>query len=71
MSNRHVTRRVLSALAVAALVAVTAQTLPAHGASTRILRKMGLVMTGSVVHPTDGEVWEWREPRPTERGAEQ
>ncbi|MEV0134792.1 discoidin domain-containing protein [Dactylosporangium sp. NPDC050688] len=32
MSKRHVTRRVLSAFAVAALVAVTAQTLPANAA---------------------------------------
>jgi [ribosomal protein S5]-alanine N-acetyltransferase len=51
----------LRQLAAEAGVIVKAQTLPAHGASTRILRKMGLVITGSVAHPTDGEVWEWRE----------
>jgi RimJ/RimL family protein N-acetyltransferase len=39
---------------------VTAQTLPLPNASTRILEKLGFVMTGSVMHPEDGEVWEWQ-----------
>ncbi len=40
-------------------VTVVAQTLPAEGASTAILRKLGFHLLGSVQHPTDGEVWEW------------
>ena len=27
--------------------------------STRILRKNGFKMTGQVIDPEDGEVWEW------------
>jgi RimJ/RimL family protein N-acetyltransferase len=39
---------------------VAAQTLPEHGASTRILQKHGFVFWGSLHHPEDGLVWEWR-----------
>ena len=39
---------------------VTAQTLPQASASTRILEKLGFARHGSVMHPEDGEVWEWR-----------
>ena len=38
---------------------VVAQTLPEEGASTAILRKLGFRLSGTVQHPTDGEVWEW------------
>ena len=41
---------------------VTAQTLPEENASARILRKLGLEMTGTVEHPEDGLVWQWRQP---------
>lgn len=41
------------------VVRVIAQTLPEPSASTRILEKLGFVLTGSVHHPEDGEVWEW------------
>jgi ribosomal-protein-alanine N-acetyltransferase len=41
-------------------VLVAAQTLPAAGASTRVLQKMGFTHRGSVMHPEDGEVWEWQ-----------
>jgi RimJ/RimL family protein N-acetyltransferase len=40
--------------------AVKAQTLPRENASTRILEKLGFSKAGSVRHPEDGEVWEWR-----------
>lgn len=38
---------------------VTAQTLPAEGATTAILRKLGFQLLGTVQHPADGAVWEW------------
>ena len=39
---------------------IAAQTLPEENASTSILRKLGFSQHGCVVHPEDGEVWEWR-----------
>ncbi|MCB0165415.1 MAG: GNAT family N-acetyltransferase [Anaerolineae bacterium] len=39
---------------------VAAQTLPVDSASTTILRKLGFENTGTVIHPEDGAVWEWR-----------
>ena len=41
---------------------VIAQTLPAEGASTAILRKLGFRLLGTVQHPEDGPVWEWTRP---------
>lgn len=41
------------------VVRVKAQTLPEPNASTRLLEKLGFVFTGPVMHPEDGEVWEW------------
>ena len=40
-------------------ITVVAQTLPEEGASTAILRKLDFVLTGTVHHPNDGDVWEW------------
>ena len=40
-------------------VTVIAQTLPAHGASTRVLQKLGFSWRRSLEHPEDGLVWEW------------
>lgn len=40
-------------------VAILAQTLPEENASVRILRKLGFAHRGTVVHPEDGNVWEW------------
>lgn len=45
-------------------ITVTAQTLREPGASTRILEKLGFRLRGDVVHPEDGEVWEWEYPAP-------
>lgn len=39
---------------------VRAQTLPEANTSTRILERLGFHRTGSVVHPEDGEEWEWK-----------
>lgn len=39
---------------------VRAQTLPEKNASNRLLEKLGFTLSGSVMHPDDGEVWEWR-----------
>ncbi len=39
---------------------IAAQTLPQEGASTAILQKLGFRLVGTVDHPEDGEVWEWR-----------
>ncbi len=38
-----------------------AHTLPQMGASTTILRKLGFVLQGEILHPEDGVVWKWRE----------
>jgi RimJ/RimL family protein N-acetyltransferase len=37
-----------------------AHTLPAEGASTTILRRLGFELLGAIQHPEDGEVWKWR-----------
>jgi hypothetical protein len=39
---------------------IAAQTLPEENALTTILRKPGFRLLGSVHHPEDGEIWEWR-----------
>jgi RimJ/RimL family protein N-acetyltransferase len=39
---------------------IAAQTLPEESASTSILRKLGFRLHGSLHHPEDGAVWEWR-----------
>lgn len=41
-------------------IVVTAQTLPQPNASNALLKKLGFVFRGSMMHPEDGEVWEWR-----------
>jgi len=41
-------------------VLIVAQTLPERGASHRILEKLGFVCVGTVEHPEDGTVLEWR-----------
>lgn len=38
---------------------IIAHTLPAEGASTRILRGLGFACGGMVNHPEDGAVWKW------------
>jgi RimJ/RimL family protein N-acetyltransferase len=40
-------------------VSVTAHTLPAESASTRILRKLGFDLVGPRTHPDDGVIWVW------------
>lgn len=37
-----------------------AHTLPAEGASTSILRKLGFELLGVIQHNEDGEIWKWR-----------
>ncbi|MEQ1929749.1 MAG: GNAT family N-acetyltransferase [Parvularculaceae bacterium] len=39
---------------------ILAQTLREENASVAILRKLGFDLTGDVLHPEDGWVWEWR-----------
>lgn len=41
-------------------VAITAQTLPAPNASNALLKKLGFAFNGALIHPEDGEVWEWQ-----------
>jgi RimJ/RimL family protein N-acetyltransferase len=41
-------------------VIVAAQTLPEESASTSVLKKLRFRLTGTVEHPEDGTVWEWR-----------
>jgi RimJ/RimL family protein N-acetyltransferase len=56
------TARALIAIAQQAdpALLIAAQTLPEENASTTILRKLGFRLHGSVQHPEDGEIWEWR-----------
>jgi RimJ/RimL family protein N-acetyltransferase len=41
-------------------ITVIAQTLPVRNASTRILEKLGFMLRRTLVHPDDGEIWEWK-----------
>jgi len=50
----------LIALAEKNGVSIRAQTLPESNASNHILKKLGFEFAGPVIHPEDGEVWEWR-----------
>ncbi len=47
------------ALAADGVRGVIAYTLPAPGASTRVLEKIGLQRAGEIVDPEDGKVWLW------------
>ena len=51
----------LIALACATLpgLLIAAQTRPERNASNAILGKLGFTFAGSVMHPEDGEIWEW------------
>jgi [ribosomal protein S5]-alanine N-acetyltransferase len=40
-----------------------AHTLPQHGASSRVLTKVGFGLAGEVVDPEDGPVWRWERGR--------
>jgi RimJ/RimL family protein N-acetyltransferase len=40
-------------------ITVAAQTLPEENASTTILRKLGFVFKETLIHPEDGQMWEW------------
>ncbi len=40
-------------------IIVIAQTLPVANASNALLKKLGFTLKGTVMHPEDGEVWEW------------
>lgn len=51
-------------------IIVAAQTLPRATASTRVLEKTGFRRIGTVVHPEDGEVWEWQRSTSGSRGRE-
>jgi RimJ/RimL family protein N-acetyltransferase len=41
-------------------IVITAQTLPVPNASNALLKKLGFAFRGALIHPEDGEVWEWR-----------
>jgi RimJ/RimL family protein N-acetyltransferase len=38
---------------------ITSQTRPERNASNAILGKLGFTFAGTVLHPEDGEIWEW------------
>jgi RimJ/RimL family protein N-acetyltransferase len=40
-------------------ISITARTLPEENASTKVLRKNGFILAGTVVDPDDGDVFEW------------
>ena len=44
-------------------VIITARTLPGNNYSTRILQKNHFRLSGTVIDPEDGEVWEWEYER--------
>jgi [ribosomal protein S5]-alanine N-acetyltransferase len=60
VATRMAERLVSISLSHSPDVSVTAHTLPEENASTRILRKVGFVHVGAVVHPEDGQIWVWR-----------
>jgi [ribosomal protein S5]-alanine N-acetyltransferase len=37
-----------------------AHALPGRGATTAILARLGFALVGTVEHPEDGLIWEWR-----------
>lgn len=41
------------------LLTIAAQTLPVVNASNTLLKKLGFTFQGALLHPEDGEVWEW------------
>jgi ribosomal-protein-alanine N-acetyltransferase len=41
-------------------VVIAAQTLREDGPSTTILKKLGFIKHAELIHPEDGEIWEWR-----------
>jgi [ribosomal protein S5]-alanine N-acetyltransferase len=43
-------------------VTVFAHTLAEESPSTSILKKLGFQYTGKIIHPEDGEIWEWELP---------
>jgi RimJ/RimL family protein N-acetyltransferase len=47
---------------------VRAHTLPAPGASPRVLAKCGFAFAGEVVDPQDGPVWRWEKARDQPKG---
>jgi RimJ/RimL family protein N-acetyltransferase len=47
------------ALVTSPRITVAAQTLPQENASTTTLRKLGFVFKETLIHPEDGQVWEW------------
>ncbi len=51
------------------LAVLVAHTLPEESPSTRILRRLGFQLTGSVEDSEDGLVWRWMLPRPQDRPA--
>ena len=53
-------RELLEIAKNAGVAVVRAQTLPKVSASTKLLEKLGFSNIGSVLHPEDGEVWEWK-----------
>jgi ribosomal-protein-alanine N-acetyltransferase len=40
-------------------VKIIAHTLTEENASTHVLRKLGFLFAGGIVHPEDGDIWEW------------
>lgn len=50
------------AAATAPGIVIAAQTLPVRSASTSLLTRLGFEWVGALMHPEDGEVWEWRLP---------
>jgi RimJ/RimL family protein N-acetyltransferase len=50
---------VLLALKTDKSVKITARTLPEHNASTRVLKRNGFELLGTVWDEDDGDVWEW------------
>jgi [ribosomal protein S5]-alanine N-acetyltransferase len=59
----HMARRLIAtteAEAAAQGLTYVAHTLPEEGPSASILRKLGFVLEGSILHAEDGTVWKWQ-----------
>jgi [ribosomal protein S5]-alanine N-acetyltransferase len=60
LATRMAAELIRLALAKMPAVTVAAQTLPEENASTSVLKKLRFRQVGTLEHPEDGQVWEWR-----------
>ena len=60
IATRMVQRLISIAMECDPSVRIIAHTLTEENASNHILKKLGFLFAGTVDHPEDGQIWEWR-----------